>query len=126
MIYAYLVVSCIVFIELLILLDLKKGAIEVVKRSHDSIAILTSPDLDDDAKEALVKSAAIEMLKIALIFSMKMLLICLVLFSLYWVVVAIFPELKEPIAESLLSPVMIVELTCAAVAYAWARNAIFK
>ena len=126
MIYVFLLASCIVFIELFIVLDLKKEAKGMVARSHAAMRVMMSGEYDDDEKETLVRRASIDMFKATFFFSLKFLLIVLVLYTMYWLTVTVFPELREPILGSIVSPIVIIGLTMAAAAYLWARNVLLK
>ena len=68
MIYVFLLASCIVFIELFIVLDLKKEAMDMVARSHAAMRVMMSAEYDDDEKETLVRRASINMLKATFFF----------------------------------------------------------
>ena len=71
MIYVFLVVSCIVFVELFIFLDPKTDAAKIVKRSRESIGVVISSELDDDEKEAFMRNASIQMFKGTFILTIK-------------------------------------------------------
>lgn len=126
MIYVFLLASCIVFIELFIVLDLKKEAMDMVARSHAAMRVMMSAEYDDDEKETLVRRASINMLKATFFFSLKFLLVVMALYTMYWLTVTVFPELREPILRSIVSPIVIIGLTLAAAAYVWARNVLLK
>ncbi len=126
MIYLFLLGSCIVFIEMFIVLDLKREAMSFVARSRAAMRVVMSAELDDDEKEALVRRASIEMFKATFLFSLKFLFIVLVLYTMYWLIVTVFPELRDPILGSIVSPIVIIVLTLAAAAYVWARNVLLK
>jgi hypothetical protein len=126
MTYLYLVVSCIVFIELFIALKIKRQAHNLISESRETMGVMMSPEIGDDEKEAFMRRAALKMLIATILFAGKFLLIVLALSTVFWLSVTIFPELQEPIMESFVSPAIIVGLTVLAVAYAWARNVVFK
>ena len=126
MIYVFLLATCIVFIELFFVLDLRRETKDIVARSRAAVQIVMSAELDDDRKETLVRRASIEMFKVTFLFSLKFLLIALALYSMYWLVVMVFPELRDPILGSIVSPIVIIGLTLVAAAYVWARNVLLK
>lgn len=126
MIYVFLLASCIVFIELFIVLDLKQEATDMVARSHAAMRVMMSAEYDDDEKETLVRRASIDMFKATFLFALKFLLIVLVLYTMYWLTVTVFPGLRGPILGSIVSPIVVIGLTLAAAAYVWARNVILK
>ena len=126
MIYVFLVVSCIVFVELFIFLDLKTDAAKIVKRSHKSIGVAISSELDDDEKEDFMRKASIQMFMGTFILTIKFLLIAVVLFAMYWLMISFVPDLRDPILNSFVSPIVIIGVTAAAMSYAWVRNVILK
>jgi len=126
MIYLFLLVSCVIFIELFIYLDLNKEAMTIITRSRDAMGVVMSSDLDDDAKEAFMRRASVEMFKATFTFAIKFLFIVVVLYAIYWLLINVFPDLRDPVLESLVSPVVIVGMTFAAMSYVWVRNVIRK
>jgi hypothetical protein len=54
----------------------------------------------------------------------KLLLTGAILFALFQLIVTIFPDLKQPLLDSLLSPTVIAILTVTMIAYAWARRSV--
>ena len=101
-------------------------AMGFVARSRAAMRVVMSAELDDDEKEALVRRASLEMFKATFLFSLKFLLIVVVLYTMYWLIVTVFPELRDPILGSIVSPIVIIVLTLAAAAYVWARNVLLK
>ena len=126
MINVFLVISCIVFIELFIFLDLEKEAIGIITRSREAMSVVMSSELDDDAKEAFMRHASIDMFKATFMFVIKFLLIAVVLYAMYWLLVSIAPDLRDPILESFVSPIVIIGVTFAGISYAWVRNVVLK
>lgn len=126
MIYAFLLVSCIVFIELFMVLDLRKDASRIIAGSREAMRVIMSPEADDDEKEAFVRRASADMFVATFKFLLKFLIIFLALYALYALVSYIVPAIRGPILESLVSPIVIVGLTLLAMAYVWLRNVILK
>ncbi len=126
MIYVFLIISCIVFSELFIFLNLKNEAMELVTRSREAMAVVMSSKLDDDAKETMTRQASIDIFKATFKFVLKFLLIVIVLYAMYWLFITIVPELRVEILESFVSPLVIIGLTVAAMSYVWVRNAVLK
>ena len=126
MIYAYLVASSIVFVELFIFLNIRASAIAIVAQSRDSMAVLTSREMSDEEKEPLVRRASLNIFVATLVFLVKFLFIAAALFGIYWALVAIFPELHNQIVTSLVSPIVVLVLTVIALLYAWVRNVVLE
>lgn len=126
MIYVFLTISCVVFIELFIFLDLKEEAVQLVTRSREAMSVMKSSTLADDAKELFVRQASIEMFRITFKFAVKLLLLAVVLYAIYWLMITIVPGLRAPILESLVSPIALIGVTIGAVSYSWVRSVILK
>lgn len=126
MIYALLFLFCVVFLELFLLLDLRKEAIAIVARSREAVRVMADADSSDDDKEAFMRRAALAMLRTTATFSLKFLGIFAVLYAMFLGAVALIPDLERPLIESLVSPPIILVLTIATVSYAWVRNAVLK
>lgn len=123
---AFLLVSCVVFIELFLLLGIADQAYAIVTGSREAMGVLASRELDDEAKEAAVRRASLEMFKATGLLVLKFGVIVIALWALFAAVVALSPGLEQPILRSFVSPLAIVGLTVAAAAYAWARHVVVK
>jgi hypothetical protein len=126
MIYALLFLFCVVFLELFLLLDLRKEAIAIVARSREAVRVMVAKDMSDDEKEAFMRRESLAMLKATAMFALKFLGIFAVLYAIFLGAVAVIPDLERPLLDSFVSPPIIVILTIATVLYAWARNAVLK
>ena len=126
MIYLYLFASCIAFIELFILLDLKNEAVGIIARSRQAMGVVKSDDLDYREKEIALRRSCVQMIKVTLMFTTKFLFIVAVLYAMYWLMIVIFPELGESMLNSFVSPTVIVGSIVAAAGYAWVRNVLFR
>jgi hypothetical protein len=126
MIYALLFLFCVVFLELFLLLDLRKEAIAIVARSREAVRVMVAKDMSDDEKEAFMRRESLAMLKATAMFALKFLGIFAVLYAIFLGAVAVIPDLERPLLDSFVSPPIIVMMTIATVLYAWARNAILK
>lgn len=126
MIYALLFLFCVVFLELFLLLDLRKGATAIVARSHEALRVMVAKDMSDDEKEAFMRSASLALLKAAATFALKVFGIFLVLYAIFLGAVALAPDLERPLLDSFVSPPILLMLTIATVSYAWVRNAVLK
>ena len=126
MLYAYLAISCIAFIELFIALRIQQDAAVLIARSRDAMSVITSRDLDDDQKEAYTRKASVEMFKLTGLFVVKFLAIAVALFVIYWVTVSTFPDLRAPILASFVSPLFLLGLTVLAIIYVWVRSVLLR
>ena len=113
MIYALLLLFCIVFLELFLLLDLRKEALAIVVRSREAVRVMVAKDLSDDDKEAFMRRESLAMLKATAMFTLKFLGIFAVLYAIFLGAVAIVPDLERPLLDSFVSPPIIVMLTIA-------------
>lgn len=126
MIYIYLATSCIAFIELFIWLDTKREAVSLLAQSRDAMSVVMSSDLGDEEKEVLVRRASVELFKCTFLFLGKFLAIVAVLYFIYLATVVAFPDLRIPIQESFVSPIVLVGLTLLATVYVWVRNVVLR
>ena len=123
MIYGPLLLSCVVLFEFCVLLRMGKDVMSIIARSQEAMRVLMSPEYGDDEKEVLMRRGSADIFKATLRFAAKVLLIGLVLYALFLLTVALFPDRKEALVESLYSPVVIVILTVGTMGYAWVRKA---
>jgi hypothetical protein len=126
MLYVYLGVSCIAFVELFIALDILHESRSLISRTHEAMRVVMSTELDDDQKEVFMRRASLEMFKSTGLFLGKFLVIAAALYAVYVAAVAVFPDLRPQILASLASPASMVGLTAFAFVYVWARNVIFR
>ncbi|MCC7258470.1 MAG: hypothetical protein IT486_08855 [Gammaproteobacteria bacterium] len=126
MTWIYLATSCLLFIELWFLLGLGRDTEGILARSHEAMKMFAAADVDDAAKETYMRRAAAGMLGATLTLAAKFLVIGLVLYALYALVIAAFPDLRAPILGSFTSPFVVIVLTVAAFAYVRVRHAILR
>jgi cobalamin synthase len=126
MTYAILFLLCVVFLELFLFLELRKDAVAILARSREAVRVLCSAETDDDRKEAFMRRASAQTLKATAVFTLKFVLIFLLLYLIYRGAIAAIPGLEGPLVDSFVSPPVIVILTIATLCYAWARNALVK
>ena len=124
MIYAVLFPLCIVLFELFALLKMGRDAMAIIALSQQAMRVLMYSDLGDDQKEVLMRRGSADIFKATLRFALKFVAIGAVLYLLFVLAVTLLPDLKQPLLESLYSPVVIAVLTLATVGYAWVRRAI--
>ena len=126
MIYLFLAVSCILFIELFILLDVKKSSTAIISGTRDAQRVFGSSEMSDEEKERYMRRETLRMFKATATFLFKFLLIFVVLYAVFWLTTQFRPELRPGIIESFTSPIVIVALTAAAMIYVWLRNVVVK
>lgn len=124
MIYPPLLLFCVVFFELFLSLRIGTDAMAILARSQQAMGVLRSAQLDDDEKEVFVRRASGQIFIATLRFAAKFASIGLTLYALFWCTVLVFPDLDRPLLESLVSPLVIVLMTAATIAYAWVRKAV--
>ena len=113
MIYAVLFTLCIALFELFALLNIGRDAMAIVTRSQEAMRVLMSAEFADDDKEVLMRRASADIFMATLRFALKFLAIAVVLYLLFLLTVTLSPALKQPLLESLYSPVVIAALTVA-------------
>lgn len=126
MIYGPLLLLSIALFELFLLLKISRSARTILTSSQDAMRVLKSPELGDDEKESLMRRGSVEILKGTLGLAAKLVLVGAILFGLFELIVAIYPDLRQPLLASLVSPGVIALLTAAVVGYAWARKAALR
>ena len=126
MIYLVLLSSCVVFVELFLLLDLKREALQIAGLSRETLAVVMSSELGDEAKETFMRRASIDVFGATCRLVGKFLAILAVLYAIFWLASTLSPELGDRIVESFVSPSIIIGLTILTAAYVWARNVVRK
>ncbi len=124
MIYVSLLLFGVVFFELFLLLQIGTDAMAIIARSQEAMRVLVSPQLSDDDKEVFVRRASGQIFVATLRFAGKFALIGLALYALFWCLVTVFPDSERELLQSFVSPLVIVALTVATVAYAWVRKTV--
>lgn len=124
--YALLLLFCVVFLELFLLLDLRKEAVAIAARSREAMRVVAAKGMSDDEKESFMRRESLAMFKATATLTLKLLGIAAVLYAIFLGAVAVMPDLERPLLDSFVSPRIIAMMTIATVLYAWARNAILK
>jgi len=122
MIYVLLMLFCVVFFELFVSLRIATDAVAIMARSQEAMRVLTSAELSDDDKEVFVRRASGQIFIATLRFAAKFALIGLALYALFWCTVTVVPDFERPLLDDFVSPLVIVSLTAATMAYAWIRR----
>ena len=124
MVYGPLLFLSVVLFELFLLLKMGENAKAIMASSQQAMRVLASSELGDDEKEAFMRRGSLDVLKATLGLAAKLILAGAILFGLFELIVAILPELRQPLLESFVSPAPIAILTVALLAYAWVRTAL--
>jgi uncharacterized membrane protein len=122
MIYGPLIFLSLVLFELFLQLKMGENAKTILASSQEAMRVLASRELADEEKESCMRRGSLEILKATLRLAGKFFLACAILFALFELIVAVFPDLRQPLLESLVSPSVIAILTVAIIGYAWARK----
>lgn len=115
----------VVFLELFMLLDLRREVVRIRDGSTDAFRMLAS-DASDDEKEAAMRRGSLRLFAATGLLLLKFLGIVAALALLYWGVVAIFPEREAALQASFVSPAGIAILTVTTALYAWVRHVAVK
>jgi hypothetical protein len=126
MILAALVLSCIVLVESFLFLQLDKQVRGILATTRDALHTLGDAKTSDDDKEHATRLAARVILKMTVVFTLKLAAIIGVLGAFLFGTAAISPTGASAVVEALASPTVIVALTLAATCYVWIRNAILR
>ena len=126
MIHAALVLSCIVLVESFLFLQLDKQVRGILATTRDALHTLGDAKASDDDKEHATRLAARVILKMTVVFTLKLAAIIGVLGAFLFGTAAISPSGASAVLEALVSPTVIVALTLAATCYVWIRNAILR
>lgn len=126
MIYGPLLFMSLVLFELFLLLKMGQNAKTIIASSQEAMRVLASRELADEEKESFMRRGSVQILKATLSLAAKFLLAGAILFALFELFVVLFPSLRQPLLESLLSPTVLAILTVAIVGYAWARKAALR
>jgi cytochrome c biogenesis protein CcdA len=113
---------CIVFYEMFVLLGIGNDAMAIVSRSQDAMRLLKSSEQSDDDKEAMARQRSMEMFKATLNFALKLVVIGVALYLVFWSTTTLRPDLRDALLRSLYSPVVIVLMTVGTMFYAWVRR----
>jgi len=126
MIYALLLLSCVIFFELFMFFDIPSNLKSSMSLSKKALAVVKSKSISDDEKELLMRRSSIAILKVTFIFAFKILLIFMVLSSIYFFSIHFLPVSKEMYLSSLYSPVIISVMTGFSIIYGWLRHVYSK
>jgi hypothetical protein len=121
-----LTLSCVVFIESFLFLELGKQARGILASARDALRTMTDAQRSDEEKELCTRRAALAILTMTGAAVLKLAAIAAVLAALFWGFVLISPESEADLTAALVSPAVIASLTLAGVCYVWARNAILR
>ena len=112
--------------ELINLFDLVRSLRSIVELSGDAAHVLTSRDMSDDAKEAIIRAKSLALFAKSLIFIFKLLSIAALLYAAYRLLAFFAYETAQAAIVAFHSPKLLLALTVATACYAWLRNAASK
>lgn len=124
MTYTPVFICCVIFVELFFLFRVLGHITSLVRISRQAADELMSSRLDDAGKEAFARQASLKVSRELLMFIVKFVLIVGILYAVYLLSVALFPDSREAFLNSFRSPLDIAVLTVASVGYVWVRNVI--
>lgn len=124
MLYPLLILFAIIFFELIMLLRISKDVRAIVTLVQESMRVLASSTFGDDDREACMRRSSTEIFKATCGLALKFLSIGLILYWLFRLTATQFPDLRESMVKSFVSPFAIVILTAAIPCYALVRKAI--
>ena len=124
MLYPLLMLFALIVFELFLLLRISKDVRAIVTLARESMRVLASSTFGDDEREACMRRSSAEIFKATCGLAVKFLSIGLILYLLFRLTAIQFPDLRESMVESFVSPFAIVILTAAIVCYALVRKAI--
>jgi hypothetical protein len=126
MIYLSLMLLSIVFIELFIQFNVNGSIRSILRISQDAFAVIMSSDLDDEAKEKLVRRSSLDIFRATLIFFVKFALICLAVYVIFRLLSYLFSlSENQMIAASFLLSTM-AALIVLGFLYIWLRGVIVR
>ena len=94
--------------------------------AKDSVKTLTSNQMDDNAKETIIRGQSVKLLKLTAILLIKCAVVIAGLFFLFALLTNLWPEIKQPLINSSTSLADITFITIATTCYIWLRNAVWK
>ena len=115
----------IVFLELVLLLDLRREVVRIHEGTRAALRMLAS-SASDREKELAMRRASLGLFAATGMLVLKFLVVAVVLLLLYWLVATLFPEREAALQASFVSPTGIAILTVATLFYAWLRHVAVK
>ena len=126
MIYLFLIVSTIVFVEIFIATNILSSAHSISAASRRAISTFRSPEMSDDEKEIIIVGMSKDIAIATFVFSAKFILILLFLYGLYIAAVQLSLITQDEFLDSMQSLRTIIALTVLAVVYIQVRNVVLK
>jgi hypothetical protein len=115
----------IAFLELVLLLDLRREVLRIRDGTQEAFRMLAS-NAGDDEKEAAMRRGSVRLFAATGLLLLKFVGIVAALALLYWGVVALFPDREAALQASFVSPAGIAFLTVTTFLYAWVRHVVVK
>lgn len=124
MTYVVLGLLSIVCVELFFRLKLPEKIAVMARVARGAVAVLASSELSDAEKEVAARKGSLDLLKATFVFTIRFLLICVVVYLADLLVARFLPDRRDEMVQFLVSPIGLIALTVAMVAYVWIRNAV--
>jgi hypothetical protein len=126
MIYVTLLLLSLLLIELLILLDITDNVRSMLRISQEAWSTITCSELDDNAKERVLRRCSLDVLKITVTFLLKLISIAAILYGLYILLSSMFSLSGERLIEVSLLPQTVIALIVFGYLYARLRNVVIR
>ncbi|HEX5048167.1 MAG TPA: hypothetical protein VFX89_13695 [Gammaproteobacteria bacterium] len=126
MVAAALLLSCIVFIEAFLFLELGKQAGGILSRARDAMRVLADANRSDEEKESWARRNSGLILAMTASMAVKLAAMAAAVFAVLAGAVLISPQSEAGLSAALTSPTVIALMTLIAACYLWTRNAILR
>jgi hypothetical protein len=126
MIYVFLLIMCVVFIELFLFLDVSKQLGSTISLSKEALDVLKSSTIEDEEKEVIIRRKSLSIFKVTLFFTSKFLLIFFILYVIYLLSIHWFFVSEKEFAEKIFSLQILLSMTIVSMLYIFIRNVIKK
>lgn len=126
MIVAVLAAMVVVFAELFLALGLRGHFRVTTDASREVMAILRSETMSDDDKETAMRRLSLQLIRQSGLFLAKLALILAAMAGLYLIAIHLLGVDAARLDASLLSPLVWLAMTIAAVHYVWIRHALAR
>lgn len=121
-----LLAMCVGFVEIFVRLRLGSQLGETLEHSREALAAVRDPDLTDLQKERIMRRRSAALLKVTGVFTVKFLLLALLMAALFFALSAILGLQRREFAAEMISLPVILAMTAAASCYVWIRNVVKK
>ncbi len=117
--YVALAALCVLFIEMFILLGVRRRIDSIFSVSREATQTMMSSELTDRQKEVAVRKQSLALFKATLAFILLFALMGAVLYGFFAAFIYFFPASEEALVADLVSPTVILLMTIGAIGYVW-------